>query len=103
MCSRYGDPARDFFPSRFQNPCHSRLHGSTVALLNSAKSMVVIRSPESRWGALLPGNPEIEIRGAGMEASLGSVGLRFELGDEIYFNNGEHNNLRVTFGPILRF
>ena len=41
--------------------------------------------------------------GAGMEAALGPVGLRFELGDEVYFNNGAHNNLRVTFGPILRF
>jgi len=41
--------------------------------------------------------------GAGMEASLGPVGLRFELGDDIYFNSGAHNNLRITFGPILRF
>jgi hypothetical protein len=41
--------------------------------------------------------------GAGVEASLGPVGLRFELGDEIYFNRGGHNNLRITFGPILRF
>jgi len=41
--------------------------------------------------------------GAGVEASLGPVGLRFELGDEIYFNKGTHNNLRITFGPILRF
>jgi hypothetical protein len=40
---------------------------------------------------------------AGVEASLGPVGLRFELGDEIYFNNGTHNNLRITFGPILKF
>ena len=40
---------------------------------------------------------------AGVEASLGPVGLRLELGDEIYFNSGAHNNLRVTFGPILRF
>jgi hypothetical protein len=39
----------------------------------------------------------------GVEASLGPVGLRLELGDEIYFNNGAHNNLRITFGPILRF
>jgi hypothetical protein len=31
------------------------------------------------------------------------VGLRFEMGDEIYFNNGGHNNLRITFGPIIRF
>ena len=41
--------------------------------------------------------------GGGLEASLGPVGLRLELGDEIYFNNGGHNNLRITFGPIIRF
>jgi hypothetical protein len=41
--------------------------------------------------------------GAGVEAVLGPVGLRLELGDDIYFNSGAHNNLRVTFGPILRF
>jgi hypothetical protein len=41
--------------------------------------------------------------GVGVEASLGPVGLRLELGDEIYFNSGGHNNLRITFGPILRF
>jgi hypothetical protein len=39
----------------------------------------------------------------GVEAILGPVGLRFELGDEIYFNNGGHNNLRITVGPTLRF
>jgi hypothetical protein len=41
--------------------------------------------------------------GAGVEAALGPLGLRFELGDEIYFNLGAHNNLRITFGPFLRF
>ena len=40
---------------------------------------------------------------AGIEATLGPVGLRLEAGDEIYFNQGAHNNLRITFGPILRF
>ena len=39
----------------------------------------------------------------GVETSWGPVGLRFELGDEIYFNKGARNNLRFTFGPILRF
>ena len=39
----------------------------------------------------------------GVEAALGPVGLRFEIGDEIYFNNGGHNNLRITFGPIVHF
>lgn len=41
--------------------------------------------------------------GGGVEAAVGPVGLRFELGDEIYFNKGGHNNFRVTFGPIIRF
>ena len=39
----------------------------------------------------------------GAEATLGPLGLRLELGDLIYFNGGGHNNLRITFGPILRF
>jgi hypothetical protein len=41
--------------------------------------------------------------GAGMEAHIGPLGLRFDIGDEIYFNNGAHHGLRITFGPILRF
>jgi len=41
--------------------------------------------------------------GGGVEAHLGPVGLRLDVGDEMYFNNGTYNNLRVTFGPIIRF
>jgi hypothetical protein len=40
---------------------------------------------------------------AGAAASLGPVGLRLEFGDAIYFNDGGHNNLRITFGPFIRF
>ena len=40
---------------------------------------------------------------AGIEATLGPLGLRLEGGDEMYFNSGAHHNLRITFGPILRF
>jgi hypothetical protein len=40
---------------------------------------------------------------AGLAATLGPLGLRFEAGDELYFNQGTHNNLRITFGPFLRF
>jgi len=40
---------------------------------------------------------------AGVEAALGPIGLRLEAGDEIYLNNGAHNNLRISFGPIIRF
>lgn len=39
----------------------------------------------------------------GIEFFAGWLGLRFEAGDEIYFNNGANNNLRVTAGPTIRF
>lgn len=41
--------------------------------------------------------------GAGIEGFWGPFGLRAEVGDEIYLNNGTFNNLRVTFGPQFRF
>ena len=41
--------------------------------------------------------------GGGVEGFAGPIGLRAEIGDDIYFSNGAHNNLRVTFGPQLRF
>ena len=41
--------------------------------------------------------------GGGIEAYLGPLGLRIDVGDEIYFQSGVHNNLRVTFGPSIRF
>jgi hypothetical protein len=41
--------------------------------------------------------------GLGLEGFAGPFGLRLDAGDEIYFKNGTHNNLRITFGPTLRF
>jgi hypothetical protein len=41
--------------------------------------------------------------GGGIEAFAGPIGLRAEVGDDIYFNSGAHNNVRVTVGPQLRF
>ncbi len=71
-----------------------RLSPSLVPYRDVASVIFGIRTSNLN-GAIYPG--------AGVEASAGPIGLRFELGDEIYFNNGAHNNLRVTFGPILRF
>ncbi len=41
--------------------------------------------------------------GLGVEGFVGPIGLRLDAGDEIYFKNGTHNNLRITFGPTFRF
>ncbi|PYX85665.1 MAG: hypothetical protein DMG68_17515 [Acidobacteria bacterium] len=39
----------------------------------------------------------------GLEKFLGPIGLRVELGDDIYFDHGMRQNLRATFGPQFRF
>jgi hypothetical protein len=41
--------------------------------------------------------------GAGIEGFWGPFGLRLDAGDEMYFLNGTHNNIKVEFGPHLRF
>ena len=46
-------------------------------------------------GAIMPGG--------GLEGFLGPLGLRLDVGDEMYFNHGTNQNLEVTFGPYVRF
>ncbi len=41
--------------------------------------------------------------GGGAEAQLGPIGLRLDVGDAIYFNNGAHHNFRVALGPVIHF
>ena len=41
--------------------------------------------------------------GGGIEAFAGPIGVRAEIGDNIFFNNGGHNNVRISFGPQFRF
>jgi hypothetical protein len=41
--------------------------------------------------------------GGGIEAFAGPIGVRAEIGDNIYFNNGVHNNMRISLGPQFRF
>jgi hypothetical protein len=41
--------------------------------------------------------------GGGVEAFIKWFGVRAEVGDLMWFQNGSHNNLRLTFGPQFRF
>ena len=41
--------------------------------------------------------------GGGLEGHLGPVGLRLDLGDQMYINQEAHHNLRLAFGPFIRF
>ena len=56
------------------------------------------------FGSITSGDTKFALYpGGGVEAFWGPFGLRLEAGDEIYFDNGAQNNLKVTFGPHFRF
>ena len=55
-------------------------------------------------GSVTDGNTRFALYpGIGVEGFLGHLGLRLEGGDEMYFDGGVRHNVRVTFGPQLRF
>lgn len=59
---------------------------------------------KSALGAVGNGNAKFAVYpGGGVEGFVGPIGLRLEVGDDIYFDNGARNNIRVTFGPTIRF
>jgi hypothetical protein len=59
---------------------------------------------KSALGAVGNGNARFAVYpGGGVEGFVGPVGLRLEVGDDIYFDSGARYNLRVTFGPTIRF
>ncbi len=41
--------------------------------------------------------------GGGVEFFAGKIGLRAEVGDMIYFDNGANHNLKFTIGPQIRW
>ena len=41
--------------------------------------------------------------GGGIEFYAGPIGLRVDVGDEIYFDRGANHNLKFMFGPQFRF
>ena len=40
---------------------------------------------------------------AGVEFGSSTAGLRLDVGDEILFNYGQRNNLKIEVGPVFRF
>jgi hypothetical protein len=67
-------------------------NGTTAnSFTNSIRSF----GDSSTRGAMYPG--------VGGEFYVGPLGLRLDVGDFIYFNNGAQNNLSVRFGPQIKF
>src|SRR5882672_5329528 len=85
-------------PVRFFGTFKAGLINFSVSDQNAAsgfKSAIDDVTTGNTSAAILPG--------VGLEGFLGPFGLRADVGDEIYFKNGSHNNIRVTFGPTIRF
>lgn len=68
---------------------------SRPASFNTFTSTVENLRSQNVNGVLMPGG--------GVEGRLGPVGIRLDVGDEMYFNHGAHHNLKVMFGPFIRF
>jgi hypothetical protein len=73
---------------------NSHLSGAPATIGNFFSDVQNLRD-DNVMGTLYPGG--------GIEGHLGPIGLRFDAGDEIYFNHGAHNNFRAAFGPYIRF
>jgi len=71
------------------------LNNSPAVTLNTVSSTFQGLNGSNVFGVFYPG--------VGAETFWGPMGLRVDVGDEIFYSNGAHNNLRVSFGPTFRF
>jgi hypothetical protein len=100
-------PLTGLFGPKFQTPGPFKFFVTgKVGFINFTESGAAV-TPGTVGNAISgvggPGTHFAMYPGAGFEGFWGPFGLRLEAGDEIYLNNGTYNNLRVTFGPQLRF
>lgn len=68
-----------------------------VTITSVPTVQAITQSSERRFtkGVLYPGG--------GIAFFAGPLGIRIDAGDEIYWDNGARHNLRITFGPTIRF
>jgi hypothetical protein len=73
---------------------NTRFDSSPATIGTFASDVSNLRSKDV-MGVLYPGG--------GVEGRIGPIGIRLDIGDEIYFNDGTHHNLSVGLGPYIRF
>jgi len=82
---------------------------SPVRVFGTVKGGLINFSTNTNFGSQVTNIPHGNTDGVlypagGIEFFAGWFGMRFEAGDEIYFDFGRaNNNLRVTAGPVIRF
>jgi hypothetical protein len=99
-------PLTGFFGPKFQTSGPVRVFVTAKAgFLNfTTSNQNAPAGFKSALGAVTTGDTRAAFYpGGGIEGFWGPVGLRLEAGDEIYFDGGARNNLKVSFGPSFRF
>jgi hypothetical protein len=101
-------PLSALFGPKFQagtsGPFRAFVTGKLGFVNFSTSNQSALAGFKSSLGAVTSGNTRFAIYpGAGVEAFWGPFGLRLDAGDEIYFDNGAQNNIKVEFGPHFRF
>jgi hypothetical protein len=83
------------FRVSLQGRLDSRISASPIRMLAQA-----LRTP---WALQLAARSSQSVRAGGFEALAGPIGVRAEIGDDIYFVNRSHNNMRIGLGAQFRF
>ncbi len=100
-------PLTGLFGPKFQTPGRFKFFATGkvgfIRFTESSSAVTLGNFGNAVSGVGGPGTHLAVYPGAGFEGFWGPFGLRLEAGDQIYFNNGTFNNLRVTFGPQIRF
>jgi len=101
-------PLTALFGPKFQagssGPVRAFVTGKVGFVNFSSSSTVTVGAFNNQINGITAGDTKFAAYpGGGVEGFWGPFGLRLEAGDEIYFDNGAHNNLKITFGPALRF
>jgi hypothetical protein len=94
------------FGPKFQTSGPFRLFGTFKAgLINfSVSDQNALNGFRGALGAVTSGDTKAAIYpGGGVEGFWGPFGVRLEVGDEIYFDDGARSNLKVSVGPQFRF
>jgi hypothetical protein len=99
-------PLTGLFGPKFQTsgPFRAFFTGKVGFVNFSTSDQNAIPGFTSSLGAITTGDTKVALYpGGGVEGFWGPFGLRLDLGDEIYFDSGAKNNLKITFGPTFRF
>ena len=100
-------PLHAMFGPKFQTghgPFRAFVTGKVGFVNFSTSNQGVLTGFQGALGAVTSGDTRFALYpGAGIEGFWGPFGMRLDVGDQIYFDHGARNNLKVTLGPVIRF